>query len=380
MTKPATVHVPPGILRWGRDRAKADLTDAAAKCGHAVADLTAWEEGQSDPPLTALRELAAFYQLPLAAFLLTKPKDEPTPTVDLRRLAGVDNPITNRSLALALRRATGLQVLAAELQEALDAAPFAVEESTPDAEALANRERALLGVTESMQLSWREDQAFRRWREAIERRGVLVMQSPLGDSDVRAFSLRGDPPVIVVNRGDWVRAKVFSLAHEFGHVAIGEGGICIPGAMGATGIEAFCNHFADALLIPSSALLKDRDVRNIIEGVALSDAVIKRIANRYKVSPAVVWYRLKQTKVIGQATFDRQWTNWATWRPPAEDGGGPSTTAQNAIRDYGVALLDLMLRASKKGLVSTTDVSQYLGVGSDSIPSIEMEVASRLTP
>jgi len=113
MTKPATVHVPPGILRWGRDRAKADLTEAAAKCGHAVADLTAWEEGQSDPPLTALRELAAFYQLPLAAFLLTKPKDEPTPTVDLRRLAGVDNPITNRSLALALRRATGLQVLAA---------------------------------------------------------------------------------------------------------------------------------------------------------------------------------------------------------------------------------------------------------------------------
>jgi Zn-dependent peptidase ImmA (M78 family) len=255
-----------------------------------------------------------------------------------------------------------------------------VEADGLDAEALAERERALLRVSVEAQLSWRDDQAFRRWREAVERRGVLVMQAPLADSDVRAFSMHGDPPVIVVHRGDWARAKVFSLAHELGHVAVGESGICIPGSVKATGIEAFCNRFADALLIPSATMLNDPDARRIMAGEAVSEAVVKRIGNRYKVSPAVVWYRLLQTKVIGQATFDRQWTNWSQWRPPADDGGGPSTTAQNVVRDYGVALPDLMLKASRKGLLSKTDVSQYLGVPPDALPSIEQEVASRLTP
>jgi hypothetical protein len=31
MTKAATVHVPPGTLVWGRDRAKVELKDAADK-------------------------------------------------------------------------------------------------------------------------------------------------------------------------------------------------------------------------------------------------------------------------------------------------------------------------------------------------------------
>jgi Zn-dependent peptidase ImmA (M78 family) len=380
MTKAATVHVPNGTLKWGRDRAKADLKEAAAKCGHSEAELKAWEDGE-DPPLTALRELAAYYQLPLAAFLLSKPKDEPKPTVERRQFAGVDNPKTNHALAVALNRAASLQVVAADLVEGLDAAPFVVEANGLDAEALARRERALLGVTDEKQLSWRDDgQAFRRWREAIERRGVLVMQAPLGGSDVRAFSMHGDPPVIVVHRGDWVRAKVFSLAHELGHVAVGESGICIPGAVKATGVEAFCNEFADALLIPTDTMLNDRDARRIKAGEPATDQVVQRIANRFKVSPAVVWYRLKQTGVIGKATFDKQWTNWATWRPPPDDGGGPSDTAQNVVRDYGAAFPGLLLRAQSKGLVSRTDVSQYLGVPAATLPSIEQEVASRLTP
>lgn len=87
MTKAATVHVPPGTLRWGRDRAKADIAEAAAKCGHDVASLTAWEDGDEDPPLTALRELATFYlvltsNLHPAAFDTILPKGLATATVD----------------------------------------------------------------------------------------------------------------------------------------------------------------------------------------------------------------------------------------------------------------------------------------------------------
>jgi Zn-dependent peptidase ImmA (M78 family) len=380
MTKAATVHVPAGTLRWGRARANADIKEAAAKCDHDVAELTAWEVGDADPPLTALRELAAFYELPLAAFLLSKPKEEPKPTVDQRRLAGVDNPTTNRALALALNRAAGLQVLAAELQEALDAAPFAVtatEEVNP--EWLAVQERASLGITVAQQLAWEHEyEALREWRAAVERRGAIVMQSSLTGSDVRAFSLRADPPVIVLDRSDWVRARVFSLAHELGHVVIGGSGICIPGAARARGIEEWCNHFADALLIPAEAMNDDPDVKRIRAGEAASEQVVKRVANRYKVSPAVVWYRLMQTKAITPDVFAASWDGWSAWRPAPGDGGGGQTTADMVVRDYGVLFPDMLLRASRKGIVSATDVSQYLGVPSSTLPSIQQEVASRL--
>jgi len=204
MTKAPTVHVPAGTLRWGRNRANADIAEASAKCGHDVAELKAWEDGEADPPLTALRDLAVFYQLPLAAFLLSTPKHEPKPTVDQRRLAGIDNPTTNRVLAVALNRAAGLQVLAAELQEALDRAPFAVTATEEvDPEWLAAQERASLGITVAEQLEWDDEhEALRNWRRAIERRGALVMQSSLAGSDVRAFSLRADPPIIVLDRSD----------------------------------------------------------------------------------------------------------------------------------------------------------------------------------
>jgi Zn-dependent peptidase ImmA (M78 family) len=217
------------------------------------------------------------------------------------------------------------------------------------------------------------------WRRAIERRGAFVLQMPLGGTAVRAFSLRADPPVIVINRSEWARAKLFSLAHEFGHVVIGGAGICIPGAINATGIEAWCNRFADALLVPADALAADPDVARINKDGQATDHRVRAIAGRYKVSHAVVWYRLFQTKVITPETFSAGWENWSTWRPKADDGGGGQPTAKTVVRDYGVALPDLMVRASRKGFLNDTDVSQYLGVQPHTIPSIEQEVASRPT-
>lgn len=380
MSKAATVRVPAGMLLWGRDRAHASVKDAAEKCGHEEAEVESWEAGHNDPPLTALRELASMYGLPLAAFLLSKPKDEPQPPADLRALAGVANARVNVRMARALNRAIGLQVVASELQEALDAAPFTVVAGNVDPEWLAAQERAILGVSVESQMGWDDEgEALRTWRSAIERRGVFVFQMSLTGTNVRAFSLRADPPVIVIDRAEWARAKLFSLAHEFGHVVVGGSGMCVPGTSNATGIEEWCNRFANALLVPTDALAEDPDVRRIKADGQATDHRVRAIAGRYKVSHAVVWYRLFQTKVITPQTFTAGWEGWSAWRPAVGDGGGGSPTAETVVRDYGVALPDLLLRASKKGLMNDTDVSQYLGVQPHTVPSIQEEVASRLT-
>lgn len=380
MSRAATVHVPAGMLTWGRDRAHVDLKDAAAKIKRDESELADWESG-TDPPLTALRDMAALYGLPLSAFLLSTPKKEPAPPVDRRTQAGVDSPRTNSVLARALNNAIGLQSLAEDLHDALDIEPFMVTAGeNVDAEWVAAQERAALGITVGEQLGWDgEDAAFKNWRLAIERRGIYVLQRPLRDSGVRAFSVHGDPPLIVVHRSDWPRAKLFSLAHELGHVVIGSSGICDPFAPRPSGIERWCNEFADSLLLPRDMFLKDRDVLMIRNGGAPTETVLRRIGNRFKVSPGVVWYRLMQTKSITQSVFSAGWDRWRVWMPPPEQqSGGGSTSAEVAVRDNGVMLPDLMLRASKKGLLGDADLSQYLAMRADAVQALEREVATRL--
>lgn len=366
-------------MTWARERARVDISVAAERVDRTEDELRAWERGEADPPLTALRELAKLYGLPLSAFLLSTPKSEPDVPVDQRALAGIVNAVVTPELARALNRARGLQALATELHEELDEEPFIISAGNVEPEWLAAQERATLGIELFEQLSWDdESEALRQWRLAIERRGVYILQMSLTGTDVRAFSLRADPPVIVLDRSDWVRARIFSLAHELGHVVIGGAGICVPGATRATGIEAWCNRFADALLVPADALGADNDASRIARGAAADSGTVRRIANRFKVSPAVVWYRLHQTQAIDDATFNAGWDEWSVWRPNLPEGGGGQPTAKNVIRDYGTVFPELLLKASRRGLLNEADISQYLRVQPEAIPSIEAEVASRL--
>ena len=370
--------VPDGTLAWARKRVAMSLAEAAASAKVNPGDLDDWELG-ADVPLASLRELAKTYALPLSAFLLRQPKTEILPTVDRRRAAGVESPRTSPELAKALHRAAGLQTLATELHKELGDRPFAPVAEDIDPDRQAEQERAALGISVRQQLKWANEWvAFREWRAAVEGRGIYVMQASLKGSDVRAFSLQADPPVIVLDRSDWIRARIFSLAHEYGHVITGSSGICIPGARAALGVEGYCNWFAGSLLVPPEALTADEDARQITAGEAATEELVRRIATRFKVSPAVMWYRLRQVGLITQAAFDASWDTWVAWRPRPSGGGGGQGTAKAVVRDYGLGFPDLLLTASRRGLITAADMSQYLGVRHDTLRSIEAEVAARL--
>lgn len=378
MTESAAVAIPTRTLAWARNRVAMDLADAALGAKVSPTDLDDWEAG-AKVPLDVLRELAKLYELPLSAFLLRRPKTEALPTVDRRRAVGVDSPRTTPGLAKALRRAAGLQGLATRLHSELGDRPFAPVAEDIDPDRQAEQERAALGITIDQQFEWVDEwEAFRRWRAAVESRGIYVLQAFLRGSDVRAFSLQANPPVIVLDRSDWIRSRIFSLAHEYGHAITGSSGICIPGKRAALGVEGYCNRFAGSLLVPAEALTADTHARRIAAGEAATDELVKRIANRFKVSPAVMWYRLRQVGLITEALFDSSWDAWVAWLPSGKEGGGGQVTAKAVVRDFGVGFPGLLLTASRRGLITAADVSQYLGVRHDTLQSIEAEVAARL--
>jgi len=114
-------------LQLARERAAASLEDAAQKCGHGPEEVAGWERGASDPPLSALRDLAAAYGVPLSVFLLSTPPQTPLPPVDRRVRSGVMEPPTTMDLARALHRAAALQVVARDVMSQLDGVPVEQE-------------------------------------------------------------------------------------------------------------------------------------------------------------------------------------------------------------------------------------------------------------
>jgi Zn-dependent peptidase ImmA (M78 family) len=121
------------------------------------------------------------------------------------------------------------------------------------------------------------------------------------------------PPVIVINEHDFGASKNFSLFHELGHIALRSGGICAPLGSVPTSAqsdpERWSDRFAGAVLVPSTTLHSDGIVRRYGKSVGeISKSDLSRIAGRFNVSTAVVWYRLRQTGLVSEGTFHERWS------------------------------------------------------------------------
>lgn len=384
MSTAATVRVAPAVLRWAREHSSAALADAAARCEHSPEELASWEAGMADPSLAALRKLAHHYGVPLSVFLLSEPPKVPLRPVDLRAFAGVVSPKPSVDLAKALNRASALQSLARDLiveTGSLEFTPGRTE--LGDAESLAEVQRGLIGVTVTEQRKWKDERrALRTWRTAIERRGVFVLQLPMSKTEVRAFSLSQQPPFIVLNQSDFVRSRVFSLLHEYAHVLLGNGAICMPGSgrramEQAAAVEVFCNRFAGAFLVPGDALKADPLAVEIAKVKTVpDDNVLDRLARRFHVSWAVVWYRMRQLELVSQAVFTKKWADWDSY-PIPPGGGGGMTTPERVVATYGLGLTQLVLAAAERDVVTAADVGQYLDFHPSRFSDVEAEIAVR---
>ena len=126
-------------------------------------------------------------------------------------------------------------------------------------EAAAADVREWLGVSDVDHRSWAGDRdALRFWRNALEERGVLIFTLEIGRDDVRGFSAWDDrAPLIVVNvSGVSPGARIYTLAHELGHLVTRQDAACVEvrGVLSGAAVERWCERFGAALLMPPSSL------------------------------------------------------------------------------------------------------------------------------
>ena len=372
-----TVRVPvqPALFEWARSRAGISADDMVA----AVPAYAAWASGERQPTLRQLQDFAARTHAPFGQLLLTEPPaPEAIPVPDFRTFQGTPphqpTPDLLDTIYLCEERQEWFRSYAQ--QEQLDPVPYFGQASTqddPDVVAGEIRELIDYGLDERAALgSWTE--ALSVLRDRIEDTGPLVMVSgvvgsnshrTLNPQEFRGFTL-ADPlsTVIFINGRDTKAAQIFTLAHELGHVALGESALGNPSlADGANtpAAEQWCNRFAAELLIPKSALIDqpfdpDGDVA----------AQLATLARRFRTSTLVVLGRLRDIGTIDGREFGtlyRAELDRVLDAPPAGSSGGDFyNTAPVRISK---SLTRAILTSTLEGRTAHTEAFRLLGVRSE---------------
>ena len=374
--------VKPELLIWARDSAGFSIEEAAKKVPVTSDRLEKWEKGELNPTINQLRKLGGIYKRPLAVFYLPEPPEIFKPLRDFRKLPEEEKKRLSPELRFEIRKARYRRETAIELyklnEEAIPESELIIK-LTDNPEEIAKKIRELLGITYLEQFSWvYPNQALNNWRAALENIGVLVFQaSKIRLKEMRGFSISDKPlPVIVVNVSDSYTARIFSMMHEFVHVLLKIGGLCDLKEKQLSHderrTEIFCNHVAGAVLVSEAQLREEKIVINKGQKKEWDDAEIKFLANKYSVCQEVI---LRRLLITGYTTNDfyqekRKYYQQIISKKPEKKGGFAPPDIL-AVSSAGKHFIRLVLSSYYNNKITSSDVSDYLGVRLKHLSNIE---------
>jgi Zn-dependent peptidase ImmA (M78 family)/transcriptional regulator with XRE-family HTH domain len=373
MARSIPALVKPALLVWARKRSGLRVEEASTKAKIGAALLRAWEDGTEQPSIAQVRKLGEIYKRPLAVFFLQEPPTDFDAQREFRRLPGVTPQNESPEMRLALRTALFRREAARELYNQLgEEVPSFNAKAAPseNAETVGSRIREILGITWEAQLAWpNAHAALNAWRAAVERHGILVFQSgEMTVDEMRGISIPHGPlPVILLNSGDAPHGRIFTLLHEFAHILLTNAGHETSSLEGQRKpedqkLERISNRFAAAALLPREPFLAEiRRYPGAVQGD--EDSLRKLAFRRLKVSPEAILRRLVE---LGRAKsgvyrmMRRAWQKRSWYSAPQGEGGPPLEV--RVIASAGRPFVSLVLDSYRRNAVSSSDVSDYLGM------------------
>jgi Zn-dependent peptidase ImmA (M78 family)/transcriptional regulator with XRE-family HTH domain len=373
MARSIPALVKPALLIWARERSGLTLEQAAAKLQIDVVILRQWESGEERLTIAQVRRLGEVYKRPLAVFFLPEPPTDFDAQREFRRLPGITPQNESPEMRLALRTALFRREAARELYEQLgDQIPSFGAKADPseNAEAVGARIRQLLGLSWDAQLAWpTAHAALNAWRAAVEKLGILVFQSSeMSVDEMRGISIPHGPlPVILLNSADAPHGRIFTLLHEFAHILLTNGGHETSSLEGQRKpedqkLERISNRFAAAALLPRTQFLAEVE-RYPMAARGDEEALRKLALRRLKVSPETILRRLVElgrTRAGIYRLMRREWQHRSWYSPPQGEGGPPLEV--RIIASAGRPFVSLVLDSYRRNAVSSSDVSDYLGM------------------
>lgn len=360
-------QVNPKVLSWAREGIGFDIDLAAEKAKIAKEKIIAFEQGEEVPTKAQLVKLGHAYKRPWVLFLMPEVPKYANKKPKWRTLPEVVNSLSAKSL-VAIRRAEDLQEIFFELsngaQSSLANKRFDTRHSPEKAAELL---RSIVGISLVEQAAWEENQSFDKWRSAIERQGVMVLQGPLDVKEVRAFSIvESTPFVIFVSNEDAINAKTFSLIHELAHILIRDSSLCKMSDFSdfhARKAETFCNQVAGSFLVPSQALFNSPLVNGQYRA-EWDDRTLGALARKqFKVSKEVILRRLVSLKLASKKFYEEKKAEWAKIPPKKPFGinkDGEARVIKSSVNANGYAMTGVVLENLSKGTLTLAKASDYL--------------------
>lgn len=241
--------------------------------------------------------------------------------------------------------------------------------SAKEAATLAGEWRERWGISDENQLEWQDaNKIYTSLRGFIESLGILVLHRQFKTDEAAGFYAHVDdgPHVIVINTtGSSKARKLFTLAHEFGHVLLRAEGASNPSVLNNR-VERFCNRFAACLLAPKR-LINAALMRFGYIPVADGDW-IRRFAKKIGLSQEATYLRLVNAGYLEMSDYlgwKSKFTN--SYQVPLGDqsdgdGGGNGDPLRNKQTQYGLALLNLLKSARRSGKLDEIDIYRLVGL------------------
>ena len=368
----------PSVLRWAREAQGYSLEDVALRLKRDLAEITAWETGESGPTYAQLEKLAyEVYKRPLAVFFLPEPPLEQKVKQEFRTLPDSDLDELTADTRYQLRLAHAHQISLRELNDGVNPAEHKIFRDIPLSEnaavlPAASAVREYLGISLATQSRWgSSEQALKVWRNAVEAAGIFVFKHPFKQRTISGFSLVDDEfPVIYLNNSAAKTRQTFSLFHELAHLLLHGNSISmfddryieqLPPPQRR--IEQFCNAFAAEVLMPS-----DDFIAQLAAVGRIDDQSVQKLADRYRVSREAVLRRILDRGMVAQAYYEAKVRQWAE---EAEDGASGGTYYANQSTYLGDRYLQLVFSKHYQGGLTLEQVADYLGVKSKSVAGLE---------
>ncbi|MER8750867.1 XRE family transcriptional regulator [Mesorhizobium sp. M1050] len=367
------------VFRWARHRVHGDIEDIARRINVSPDRLAEWEAGDRSPTVKQARRLADIYDRPFLEFLSKEiphvPATELVP--DFRFHRGGTPGQELAALEEVQRWAEEQRLNALDLLEIIGDDPpkfpaHLFSSVDNDVEPVADKVRDAIQFSIEKQLAIRSDKRdqFPNFlRHKFEEMGVLVLrQNGLTKLRTRGICLFAEPLPIIVYGGEAPSAQAFTLSHELGHILLRQSAISGPPrfgkAKGLKQIEAWCNRFAAAFLMPKKAIVRDMGGEKAPRD-EIGERELRSLANRYAVSRHAMLIRLVALGFVKPAFY------WFVKRPEfikeeeEYTGGGRSKYYGQRYRSSrGDFYTGLVIEAWNSGRITNHNAAEFMGIKS----------------
>jgi len=382
-------EITPRLLKWGRERAKLSIREAADKASITSQKLASWEEGRAKPSLRQAQKLAHVLYVPFGYLFLSSPPVEEPALADLRTVANSQRDSFSPNFIELLNDVMRKQQWYKEylLEESADRLPFVGKFQFDH-----NQNQVAADIADTFGINNNFRDQVNSWTEflfalmeRVEDSRILVLRSgvvknstrrQLSVDEFRGFVITDEIiPLIFLNGKDAKAAQIFTLVHELAHIWIGQSGISNADLarreMHETlAVERFCNQVAAEVLVPSASFYSDWNRNaNIPENLT-------RLTKRYRVSSLVILRRAVDLHFLPWRVFIGYYND--EWRRHGEreisrQSAGGNFYASLRVRN-GKRLTSAVVSSALEGRTLYREAAGLLNVKVDSLKTLAVDM------